>query len=269
MEENVRVYIEKISSSLEFIVSHANPIFFDEPDIERAIEKMLWDNELLEEVYDSLPKPTDFRIIGDTLMTWRKGYTIEETAVMLKIEPEVIETIRNKFQLGFRIKPFDSEKDIQRNLSIYLSKIKPKQKKPLHVMMGTTPSGPLHLANIITLASGTLEVFSAVREAGITDVRFTLGFNDSYALHKGHNSETIDQRKERVHKFIDEMQRVYNIEITLQPFSDLQRTTQFRRILKKFSIKGEKFYGMGLYSSPRDQRRYTRISEKLSDLNYL
>ncbi len=261
-------YIKYIMETPEFLFT--NNILFNYPIVEKAIEKMLAYFYLNDRIPLSLPQSIDFRVFGNSLITWRKGYTIEETASVLKVDPQIIQTIRKEFELEQQTKFDESVEDINSYLKDRASLY--SLRRPLNVMMGTTPSGSLHLANILTLAGGTIDVLSAINNAGIHNVRFTLGFNDLLALHRHHSQDDINSRKSDINNFIDEIQRIYGIEILLQPFSELQRTRPFRQILqevakrKLFDRYG--YSGITLENSVRGERFFYKILD-LNNIDFL
>ncbi len=235
-------YLNRVVRTEEFVIAghtrvrtNVGVLIFGNYDVIALIEDLECTN--LSERIESLEgrlSSTDPKIVGDTVMTWLKEYTPQETAQVLGVSEQDVLEIRREFALMSRSQPI-KKYNLRNHLRDYLQKQKEEYspENPLRVMMGTTPSGPLHIANMFTLATGAVNVQQAVEQAGIRDVRYILGYNDLFALMRGHSNEDIEERKRVVEEFIGEMQRGYGIEICLEPFSELQRTDAFRETLEE------------------------------------
>ena len=168
----------------------------------------------------------DPRIYGLLEIGLAKGYCPPELATRLGIDVEEVRDLL--FSAGVRRleQPLFSASEVRRrNLE---TRLKAQGRDRINVMMGTTPSGEVHLANMYSLAGGAIVASDVCRRLDIVP-NFSLGFND--LLVEGNQVPHIPQRLKVLQEFARRMGEAYAIPIQVVPYSELQREPAFRTML--------------------------------------
>ena len=154
-----------------------------------------------------------------TRMLLLKGYTPEDIAWKLDISEEQAAAFSGIINTTNHGRVYDHHRAEGLNLvEFYRS----SEKRKFLIMLGTTPSGDLHLANMYTLQNGIAASVRAVRNLK-KDAHFIVGFNDDIV--DPSQFPYIAERKEILSQYLNMLSNEYEAEIVLQPSSELSQAT--------------------------------------------
>jgi len=181
-----------------------------------------------------------------------KGYTITEIEQRTGLESAEVTNLTR--ELGSLYVPTPEEQ--RREDSELADQLQRLRKKQVSVMMGTTPSGPLHLANVYTLATGAYRVDRACKKAGV-EPHFTLGLNDLLVTEE--QAQHVPEHRARIRRFLATLQDQKGIDIVLQNYSDVQREPGFRKQLREYRDHHVFRWDINVQKSPHEQHKFKDI----------
>ncbi len=205
----------------------------------------------------------DPRMYGLISAGLAKGYCPSALSHQLGIDYNEVQNVL--FEAGvreLRLPLFNASDVRQHNLEANL-KILPKER--INIMMGTTPSGEIHIANMYSLAGGALVARDVCHKLNKIPL-FTLGFNDS--LVEKTQIPHLDGRLKIIESFVRKMDEIYSIPIEIIPFSKLQREKEFRTTLSELQ---RNHVLPTLERSRQTEHQYTNIGTNnvdFADLNW-
>lgn len=172
----------------------------------------------------------DPRFYARVSLLWAKGYTLEESAEKLGLPVPVVQDFWDGvgFDTAEIIHPRTIISDQDNNLETYLQDL---GKDEPHVIMGTTPSGPLHLANVYTMINGVARVSGVAQGLGMTP-RFTLAVNDNYIIFL---DEFVDLANKifNLRKFARDLSDTFGVSVTPHSASRMMQEPNFKYLLRE------------------------------------
>lgn len=178
-------------------------------------------------------KLKDAHLMSLARVLFAKAYELPQVAESLDISES--DAGRFRETLVKREQPFsgvNDHRELKKDLNYHIARrgIVGRTKDTPLIMMGTTPSGPLHLGNMYSIVNGLKIANDLYRIMGAKP-RIVFGFND-FTVRPDQFSE-VPEREEVLSEFLKRLGEFLGTPVELQLFSELQRTDRFRRVLSQ------------------------------------
>jgi hypothetical protein len=155
-----------------------------------------------------------------------KGYSPLEISFVLNKPKGEIESLITKLELAPVTQTNNAQEQFGRQIARQIQDI---PKDNFTVMMGTTPSGPIHIANLYTFITSLSFIKNASESYGKSP-SIQIGVNDFTV--KESEFCNVAARKPIIEKVVQQLSDYFGLPIAVEYFSDFQRTEKFRKAIQ-------------------------------------